>query len=435
MNPSPFNVPEITRATSAKPQMPQADTAQQTHTPMLADAALHGLAGEIVRAIAPHTEAHPAALLGALLTAFGCSVGRGAWMNASGNRHFANEFLVIVGRTSRARKSTAASNVRAVFEKAGTLPPTASGLSSGEGLIEAIRDAEEKCDGESDDADEGVTDKRLLVIEGELARALAAMKREGNTLSAVLREAWDGSPLRTLVRRKNAVACRDPHVALIACVTGEELRKRLEEVEVLNGLGNRILWLLVDRPHLLPHAGDLPWAALAPLLSRLADAVRFSRGAGELSRTPEADRRWEQIYLDLAATNHSGPVAALTDRAEAHVLRLGMIFALLDVSPDGAPPSVETLHLDAALAVWRFCEASVVAIFGGLSRDARNIAAVLNEAKPDELSRDEISSKTGKHTYGERLDTALAELVKAGRAKCRRDESTGGRPRELWRAL
>lgn len=402
-------------------------------TPKLDDRALHGLAGEIVRAIAPHTEANPAALLGALLVSFGAAIGRGAWMSASGTRHFCNEFLCIVGRTSRARKSTAAQNVRSIFERADTLPPTASGLSSGEGLIEAIRDGEEK-DGDDDEADEGVADKRLLVVEGELARALAAMKRDGNTLSAVLREAWDGSPLRILNRKANAVACGEPHVALIACVTGDELRKRLEEVEVLNGFGNRVLWALVDRPHLLPHAGALPWDALAPLLTRLADAVRFARGAGEIVRAPEADRRWAEIYREIAATNHAGQVAALTDRAEAHVLRLGMIYALLDVSPDGAPPSVEIVHLDAALAFWRFCEASVVTIFGGLSRDARNVLDALTEAKPAELPRAAITEKAGKQIYGERLDAALAELVRLGRAVCRRNDSTGGRPSELWHA-
>lgn len=73
------------------------------------------------------------------------------------------------------------------------------GLSSGEGLIEAIRDAR------LDDApveqgkmpnskliDNGVADKCLLVAESEMGQALQAAGREGNTLSAVLRMSWDG---------------------------------------------------------------------------------------------------------------------------------------------------------------------------------------------------------------------------------------------------
>ena len=41
-------------------------------------AAYHGLAGEIVHMIAPHTEADPVAILAQLLAGFGAAVGRGA---------------------------------------------------------------------------------------------------------------------------------------------------------------------------------------------------------------------------------------------------------------------------------------------------------------------------------------------------------------------
>ena len=76
-----------------------------------------------------------------------------------------------------------------------------SGLSSGEGLIWAVRDAifkteraKEKgvvCDYQEVKVDAGVTDKRLLVIESEFASTLKVMAREGNTLSATIRQAWD----------------------------------------------------------------------------------------------------------------------------------------------------------------------------------------------------------------------------------------------------
>lgn len=408
---------------------PQPSIAQPT--PTLADAALYRLAGEIVRTMAPHTEAHPAALLGSLLVTFGAAVGRGAWMTASGTRHHANLFSCIVGASSRARKTTAAYNVRDLFVRAEIFPPKASGLSTGEGIIHHIRDAkmgDDEKTGEPKTLDTGEADKRLFVLESELARALAAMKREGNSLSAVLREAWDGSALQTLTKRE-AETCALPHVSILAAVTREELKKRLDESELLNGFGNRVLWVLVQRPHLLPLAGELPWQELTPLLQRLSTALSFARDAGELHRSQSANARWCEIYAELAATNHSGVAGCLTDRAEAQVLRLSMIFALLDCSR-----IVEPAHLDAALAFWRYCEASVLRVFGGISKDARNIKSALDAAKPGELSRDEISQKFGKHIYGERLDAALTELAKDGHATSRRGE-TGGRPNELWSAL
>lgn len=419
------------RLLETKPFLPtkRASASKAESTPALAVDALYGLAGEIVRTMAPHTEGHPAALLGALLVGFGAAVGRGAWMLASGVKHHANLFACVVGASARARKTTAISNVRDLLEHAQISPPTASGLSSGEGLIHAVRDpAPDGETPEGEDPDRGVEDKRLLVIESELARGLAAMKREGNTLSSVLRECWDGSALRTLTKR-TALRCDLPHIALLAAVTVEELKKRLDETELWNGLGNRVLWLLVSRPHLLPDAGELPWPQLDPLAQRLSAALAFARAAGVLQRSPAAGIRWGEIYAELAATNHVGAASVLTDRAEAQTLRLAMIFALLDTSR-----TIEVSHLNAALAFWRFCEASVVCIFGGLSRDAKAVLDVLTEAKPRELPRSKITDRAGKQFVGERLDTALAELVRTGRAVSGGTKQTGGRPSELWSA-
>jgi hypothetical protein len=64
----------------------------------------HGLAGEIVTTIAPHTEADPVAILSQLLVAFGAAVGRGAWFQVEATRHHPNEFLVLIGDSARARK-------------------------------------------------------------------------------------------------------------------------------------------------------------------------------------------------------------------------------------------------------------------------------------------------------------------------------------------
>ena len=40
--------------------------------------------------------------------------------------------------------------------------------------------------------DRGVEDKRCLCVTGEFGEILTIMKREGNILSSVLRNAWDG---------------------------------------------------------------------------------------------------------------------------------------------------------------------------------------------------------------------------------------------------
>jgi hypothetical protein len=71
-----------------------------------APAVYHELLGEIVARIAPHTEADPVAILTQLLIAFGGAVGRGTHFQVEATRHHANEFMLLVGDSSKARKGS-----------------------------------------------------------------------------------------------------------------------------------------------------------------------------------------------------------------------------------------------------------------------------------------------------------------------------------------
>jgi len=148
----------------------------------LAKAAFHGLAGEIVQAIDPHTEADPVGVLSHVLAAAGNVIGRNAWIQVGGARHFLNLFLANVGETSSGRKGTAYAETRALI--AGVDPAWAAerqlpGLSSGEGLIWAVRDPIFRPERNRKTkavemvlADPGLKDKRLFVVESEMASVL-----------------------------------------------------------------------------------------------------------------------------------------------------------------------------------------------------------------------------------------------------------------------
>ena len=68
-----------------------------------AAAAYHGVCGEIVSKLAPETEADPVAILAQLLVAAGSVIGRGAFFQVEATLHHPNEFLVLVGDSSKAR--------------------------------------------------------------------------------------------------------------------------------------------------------------------------------------------------------------------------------------------------------------------------------------------------------------------------------------------
>jgi hypothetical protein len=404
----------------------------------LDDSALHGLSGRFVRTIEPHSEADPVALLVQFLVAFGSAVGRGPHFTAEADRHGVNLGAVFVGETAKGRKGTSWGHARKIVTEADPdwSSRMMSGLSSGEGLIWQVRDeirgkhpVKEKgrvVDYEEIVTDEGVSDKRLLVFEGEFASVLRVCGRDGNTLSAIIRNAWDTGNLRTLTKNSPAVAT-GAHISIIGHITRDELLRYLDDTEAANGFGNRFLWLCVRRSKALPEGGNLSEGELSPIIADVKAALAFGRELGEMRRNEEARGIWRAVYEDLSE-GKPGLLGAMIARAEAQVMRLACIYALLDRCP-----SIGKEHLLAALALWEYVESSAAYIFGPRMGDpvADQLAEALLAA-PEGLSRTEISALFGRNRRREEIERALNKLRKQGLAEPLRDDS-GGRPSEVWR--
>jgi hypothetical protein len=402
--------------------------------------ALCGLVGELVETLDPHTEADPAALLAQFLIAFGNVVGRVPYFTAGADRHFPSEFGVLVGASSKGRKGSSWSTIEHVLGMADAEWLNAcvqTGLSSGEGLIWAVRDEiaaqeamrtgkERRISGyQTVVKDHGVSDKRLMVVEPEFASPLRVSERDGNTLSPVVRQSWDTGRLRVLTKNSPARAT-GAHISIIGHVTRDELLKYLTDTEAGNGFANRFLWVAVKRSKLLPDGGRLHTVNFAPLIRRLTDAVGFARTVGTMSRDEEAGELWNEVYGQLTR-DRVGLYGAVTSRAEAHTLRLSCLYALLDRSP-----IVRVPHLAAALEVWRYCEDSCRFIFGDSLGDvtADTIRAALRRY-PAGLTRTEISSLFDRHKSADQVTRAL-ELLRSQQMAEFRSRPTKGRPAERW---
>jgi hypothetical protein len=211
--------------------------------------------GQIANGVAPHTEADPAAVLVQLLSVFGCTVGTNphVWVANAAQRALLHP--LIVGRTSDGAKGTALSVVEAVRRRA--LPDfaanTTSGLSSAEGLIEAVRDGDE---------DTGVEDKRLLIKESEYRTVLTRSRRGNNTLGPVLRQAWDCDTLRTLSRSSNRLTATDAHISVIGHITPREFTSTVTGTDISGGSVNRLLICLSKRSRLDSRFGNVPQEVL-----------------------------------------------------------------------------------------------------------------------------------------------------------------------------
>jgi hypothetical protein len=389
--------------------------------PILADPALYGLAGDVVRAVEPHSEADPTAVLVQFLAAFGNVIGAGSHCLVEASRHSLNLFAVLVGESSKARKGTSWGQVRRLFEPVDsewTSNRVTGGLSSAEGLISEVRD-------ESDVP----TDKRLMVVQAEFASVLRIMAREGNNLSPILRSAWDCETLRTLVKN-DPLKATNAHISMIGHITRPELLKYLSETEAHNGFANRLLWVCVKRSKFLPEGGMVPLETVTELSKRIADAVEWAKqDAREFRRNDEARKLWAAVYPKLSE-GQPGLLGAATSRSEAQTLRLSAVYAALDCSS-----IIRVEHLRAALAVWDYAFASARYIFGDATGDAvaDRIREALQDAGAEGLTRTQIRDLLGRHASTDRVAQALTQLAALGIAS-HQMVNTLGRSIELWTA-
>ena len=411
--------------------------------PELPPAALYGLPGDVATALAASSGADPAALLLSFLALLGNAAGPQPHARFGGAEHPARLFVVLVGDAATGRKGTALGAVEALFAEAD--PDWADarvlyGLQSAEAMIDAVADEAGDC--------------RLMVVESEFARLAETMARTG-TLSAQLRNAWDGRALHRSTTRMSRRATR-AHISLLAMITPEELLRHHRRLSQAGGLESRILYCYTaPLREVSPFA---PPAGTTGLADRIRKALLASREA-VMSRTDPISRhlltlrgiqpraelavdagvaaRWGSVKARLADAGNSIP--GLHSRAESHVIRLAAAYALADVAPEVTPD-----HVEAALAVQAYCARSAEVVFGvpvaqlppqvnpGVSA---RIARLLHGAYPGWTSRDEIGSGTlHGNVPAHEVVAALADLS-AKRLVEHRRVPTEGRPRDEYRLI
>lgn len=383
-------------------------------------AAFIGPIGSFVLKIASETEAAPEALLMQGLIAVGNAMERSAYCIAEADEHHTNLYGVIVAGTG-ARKGSSWGQVKRFLKRAVSAwveGHIVGGLSSGEGLINAVRD----------DAP-AIPDKVVLAFEPEFASVFKVKGRDGNTLSTVLRQGWDGSDLASLTRQ-SPLKATGTHISLIGHITPEELRHQMSVTDAHNGFANRILWVCARRARFLPEGGDIDDATLNSEVKALQEAITFARKTKRMKRDKDATALWHKVYPRLT-TPRAGVLGQVTGRAEAQVLRLSLLYALLDRSP-----VIATKHLEAALAVWNYCLASAQFIFGAALGDplAEKLHDELCKRASAGMTRTEMNDYFSGNKSTEEISHALSTLEGQGLALRRTEVGAGGRRIQRWYA-
>lgn len=405
-------------------------------------AMLYGLIGDVGNAAAKTTEANRYAVAAGYMAFLSAAVGRDAYVAVGNTKHHARLFCLHVGRSGRGRKGDALSltnRLREAIEArycqtyaenqggnlAGLVCPAEmysgghhyGGLSTREGLALLIHD------GYTHGKDEipAIRDKRLWVVESEFANVLHQAKRDGNTLSAALRDAWDGIGIRPATKTSKLWAS-DPHISMSAAITPTELRSLMQARELTNGFANRFLIFWAERERIISFPTPTPQEVLEDLVTRTMEVIAFARGSypesadsREMMLSDEARSEYDRCYRGELTSQADGElVNAILERRPAMVLRIAMLFAFTDQSP-----RIEVTHLRAALAWARYHRDSVRFIFNDaageeavrVSTDAAERIAEFLRQHGDTSRSDLLVKCFSGHLSATRLDEAIEVLL------------------------
>lgn len=384
---------------------------------------LYGLIGDVARAGSEGTETNAYAIAANFMAYLSCAVGRGVYLPVGNTPHHARLFCLHVGRSGRGRKGDAVSLVLRIDQALRAMDEAFApqihrgGLSSREGLVALMHDGYRQ--GRLDMP--AIEDKRLWVVESEFANVLHQGRRDGNTLSAALRDCWDGVDLKPATKSNRLYASR-PHVCLSGAISPGELTGLISARELTNGFANRFLMFWAERIRMLPFPKETPQATVELLACRTLEVLAFVRADRHDERdhlrmelSPQAQWRYAQLYRgELNDDLGDGAVGALLERRAPMLLRLAMLMALTDMQT-----RIDAQHVDAAMAWIRHATASVRFVFVSAAEEVKlaqvlelsnRVLAFLRER--GQATRSQISAECFRGKVSKtRIDASLEHLL------------------------
>jgi hypothetical protein len=336
---------------------------------VLPEEALQFLPGEVAKKLSEEVGADPATILGMFMAAFGNAIGRQPHVQFYKHDEPGALFALIVGKWAKGRKGTAWNAVKELMKQAEpewAANDIESGLQSSEAMIETVSDSPSG-------------DPRMLIEEVEFGRFISAMSAQ-RKFGPRMRAAYDGETLSARRVKQPPLIASQYIISLIGMITPGEL---LALQKLTGGLESRMLYIYSAPSRIrskadpfkydddgimlaekvksaINHAWDSILLMTDPISAELAEL----RGIAPKTKFRIADDvadKWREVVeteIEDIAAEVGEDYARYTARAQTHVIRLALLYALSDEADEIGWP-----HVRAAMAFTEFCMFSARRIF------------------------------------------------------------------------
>lgn len=388
----------------------------------LGEDAYWGPYGDFIIGMRGLTEATDVGILAALIGHTGTLLGgRGyIWKDAY---HGPNVFPLLIGTSGKARKSTALNLVSQLIygntgntmefltEELGGTPYAAiraaeicndwpaqdGGLASGQMLIRRLGPVHHKTALKDEEDYFTYPNPRRVIHEHEMSQLWKATHKDGANMTETICSLWDGTRLanHAITSGSSTVPVGRHICSVLGASTLTNARLYCNTVDATSGFGNRFLWFWLPHSEVrIPRPQFPPSLVLSKFRASLFDAVRrwpsYGGGIWEpdirysmakydinagvsagdrlmVELDDDAENYWDTAYGEIDAG--IGPEGLITSelcaRAVPHVLRLALNYQML---VGGKKVTVQALK--SGRAVWEYCQASVIEIFGEMTGSA-----------------------------------------------------------------
>jgi len=390
-----------------------------------------------------------------LKTVAGIVVGRTAcvW---SGRKLFPNFYSVLIGPTTKSRKSTAASRGTSLLSDvdetgevlgADPLVLILRGLSTPAGLLAQLK-------GQNTD-DEGLSEieyrramstslcegYRAVIVINEFASLLRQAKKEhGSGLIQLVTDAYDCLPELHNPTRVDPTVAKNAVVSMICLSTKEWLENTLELADVYGGYVCRNLFYEWAPTEPIPNPQKPNQLLLNEVRMKLQSIRRIyedrDKRQFEYEFDTEANFILEEWYTKRwYAENPSEVVASATQRIDENVRKLALLYAVLENDADDL-----TIHADqlkAAIAVGKYWEVTAIRLFGrfGFSKEAQTEIKIIEALSNGNMTQRELHRQVCNTLTAKQLDNCIKALISIGRVYWITEKYTDALGRQRTRKL